>query len=311
LTGSDRAELAKALERIKSGLIDPELAEWCVAYVDGAEATGSDVLELVSTPPFIGDRRVVVVRSAEALDGAEALVPYVESPAPFSALILIASNVDKRTKLYQAVSRYGTVVACEAPPAEELPAAVARMAREKGFELEPAALALLVERAGDDMNRVESELEKLALYAGGGGAVSLEVADLVVSRGMPTLGQYAVFDFVDAIASGDGALALKRLDELLRCGEPPLVVLAMIARQLRLLLGAIAWQGSPPSVLAREMGLRSEFPAKKALGQARRWSADRLLQALEACADADASLKRGADGRRALEALTVRLACTL
>src|SRR5690606_13127029 len=114
--------------------------------------------------------------------------------------------------------------------------------------------------------------EKLSLYAGEGGRVTIEEAEHLVSRGLPTLSQYAIFDFVDALADGKAGMALRRLDELLRCGEPPLLVLAMIGRQFRLLFAAIAWRGGSPKELAKEMGLRSEYPAQKALGQARRWS---------------------------------------
>lgn len=311
LVGSDVTERSHALTRLQSRFVDPKLAEWCVISVDGTDATGSDVLDMVSTPPFIGDRRVVIVRSAQALVDEEALAAYVESPADFSVLVLVADAVDKRRKLYQLIKKHGIVMEFETPAAEQMPAIVARMAKERHVALDPAAAALLSVRAGDDMSRVRSELEKLALYAGDGGRVTLEEADRLVARGLPTLGQYAIFDFVDALAEGNGALALRRLDELLRCGEPALIVLTMIARQFRLLLAALAWQGGSPKALAKEMGLRSEYPAKKAFGQARRWSHREVTDALDACAACDAAMKRGVDGRRALEALTIRLACRI
>ncbi len=311
LVGGDVAERSKWVAQIQSRYVDPGFADWCVETVDGLEATGHDVLELVSTPPFIGERRVVIVRSAQGLADEEALVPYAESPAHFSVLVLIADSIDKRKKLYQAIRKHGKVVEFEAPATERLPGVIVRMAEERNFTLDPAALSLVVERSGDDMNRVKGEIEKLSLYAGDGGRISLKEADLLVSRGQPTLGQYAIFDFVDALAEGQVGVALRRLDELLRCGEPPLLVLTMIGRQFRLLLAAIAWQGGPPSELAKAMGLRSEYPARKALGQARRWKVDQVARALEACSECDVLMKRGMDGRRALEALTVRLACRI
>ena len=308
LVGSDADQRSRALAEIVDRFVDPDLADWCVARVDGLESTAQEVVDLASTPPFIGERRVVIVRQAEALEPAEALVPYVESPAAFSVLILIAEAIDRRTRLFQAIQKHGRVVVCEAPAAEEMPRVIARMARDLGVDLEPAALSLLVERTGDDAARARSEIEKLALYAGGRGRITLEEADLLVARGQPSLSQYAVFDFVDALAEGQPGAALSRLDELFRCGEPPLLILAMIGRQFRMLLAATAWQGGTARDLAGEMGLKSEYPARKALAQARRWSVDQLAAAIEACAECDGLIKRGMDGRRALEALTVRLA---
>ena len=308
IAGSDAAMKEKALQILQARLCDDASAEWCLVKVDGKEADGGRVLDLASTPPFLGGRRVVVVREAEALEEDERLIPFVEEPPAFSTLVLCYENVEKarQRKLFQVARKRGTLVEYDVPHASELPRRVARMAEEAGVALEPGAAEVLLERTGGDLVAVGRELEKLAAYALGARISPEEVSRLVAS-GRPELGQYAIFDFLDALAEGRSAEALARLDALLRGGEPPLLVLSMIARQLRLIYAALAFRGESPESVAHALGLRSVFPAKKGLAQAAGWTLELAAEAIGLCARCDGAIKSGADGRVALEELAVRI----
>lgn len=306
ISGSDGAMKERAIELLQSRLCDEEAAEWCLVKVDGKATHGSHVLDLVSTPPFLGRRRVVVVREAEGLEDEERLIPFVEAPPDFATLVLCYEREERKKKLFQAVKKRGKVLEYNVPQGAELPRRVAQLAAEAGLALERDAVELLVERAGDDMIKVEQELEKLAAYAPGA-RISKEEASRLVASGRPALSQYAIFNFLDALAEGRTGKALEELGALLRAGEPPLLVLSMIARQFRLLYGALAFRGESPEYVASALGLKSIFPAKKALAQATGWSLPLVEGALDLCARCDGAIKSGVDGRFALEELAVRL----
>ena len=310
IAGSDAAMKEKALQILQSRLCDEASAEWCLVKVDGKETDGGRVLDLASTPPFLGGRRVVVVREAEALEEDERLIPFVEDPPGFSTLVLCYKEPEKtrQSKLFQAARKRGTLLEYDLPHASELPRRVARMAEEAGVALEPGAAWVLLERTGGDLVAVERELEKLAAYALGARLSTEEVSRLVAGSGAPELGQYAIFDFLDALAEGRTAEALARLDALLRGGDPPLLVLSMIARQLRLIYAALAFRGESPESVAQALGLKSVFPAKKGLAQAAGWTLELAAEAIGLCARCDGAIKSGADGRVALEELAVRIA---
>ena len=55
-----------------------------------------------------------------------------------------------------------------APKARDLPRWLVAEAARRGFELDPDAAALLVERMGDGTARLATELDRLALWAGAG-----------------------------------------------------------------------------------------------------------------------------------------------
>lgn len=305
--GSDAAAKERALRILQSKLCDEENAEWCLVKVDGRETPASQVLDLASTPPFLGRRRVVVVREAGALQDEESLVPFVENPPEFSSLVLYYEGEERGGKLFPAAKKRGTVLEFNVPPAAELPRRVAELAAEAGLDLDREAIDILVERTGDDLAKLGQELEKLAVYAMGV-RLSKEEVRRLVSQGSPVLGQYAIFNFVDALAEGRTSQALRELDSLLRAGQPPLVVLSMIARQMRLLYGALAFRGESAEYVAGALGLKSIFPAKKSLTQSAGWTPELVTQALELCARCDGAIKSGLDGRFALEELAVRIA---
>lgn len=308
IVGSDEARKAQAVDAIVSRLSDPEYRAWNTERVDGAECDGAALFDLVSTAPMLGDRRLVIVSNAERLTGEEALLPFIAEPPGFSVLILVGNKAEKRSRLYAAVKQHGYIGEFEAPRGEAIARRVEALAEAAGVELGQGVAALVAQRVGEDAARLEQEVEKLAVYAGGDGKVDLVAAERLVAHGDPQLGEYALFDYVDALAEGRVAEALEQLHALLGAGKAPLLILTMIARQLRLLMAAHAWRGSDLNEAAGALGLKSAFPLRKASAQARRWSREEIVAALEACAAWDEAMKRGVDGRHALELLTITLA---
>jgi len=81
---------------------------------------------------------------------------------------------------------------------------------------------------------VTSEMEKLCLYVGERPLIGVDDVRLVFRD----MAESWIFDFTSALAGCQLAQALPLLRGLLAQGEPPLRLLAMVARELRLLLVA-------------------------------------------------------------------------
>ncbi|MGH7789938.1 MAG: hypothetical protein ACRERC_23930, partial [Candidatus Binatia bacterium] len=88
------------------------------------------------------------------------------------------------------------------------------------------------QRAGTNLGPLASELEKLCLYVGD--APTVEEADVRAS--LRDLAESWIFDFTKALAQRQAAAAVAQLRALFAQGEHPLRLLAVIARELRLLL---------------------------------------------------------------------------
>ena len=173
-------------------------------------------------------------------DDSGALLEFLDAGMPpHVVLMFTASAVDARKRLYKRVRDIGAVLDLGAArersgmlSRETIDDVVRRVTREFGKQVQPDAQQLIGRRAGSDMAMLASELEKLCLYVGD--RASIAEADVrIVFRDMA---ESWIFDFTSALADRQLGRALPLLRGLVRQGEPPLRLLAMIARELRLLL---------------------------------------------------------------------------
>ena len=78
---------------------------------EGKGVSIPNIIDMAETLPFFAERRVILLEHTELLkSGGEQLAEYLENPSPSSCFIFAESTVDKRSKLYKAVAKLGTVV---------------------------------------------------------------------------------------------------------------------------------------------------------------------------------------------------------
>lgn len=306
LCGDDAERRNEALALLESTLSGEARDLTVEERKSAVDTSPGDLVDLLLTPPLFGGWRVVTVREVEAWKELGPLAPFLERASGFSTLLLTSGAPAKEIKIASSVRRWGKVYEFKQPQGGERVARLKEMARAAGVQLDQSSLMLLAERVGDDLLRARQEIEKLSQYAEKGVALAGADAQAVIAKGQPDAGPYGVFDFVDAVMDGNPAVAAEKLETLLAAGQSPLGLVAMIALQLRLVLGALAFEGEPVHALAHAVGAR-EFPARKAIAQSRNWSLERVVAALELCAETDSSIKRGADGRMALQLLSFKL----
>jgi len=154
-------------------------------------------------------------------------------------LIVTAAGVDKRKRLFKAISDVGVVIAFpDAKPQgrerQPLVAASRSLLAASGKSLTEEAWTLLGEKTGFDIRNGMAALEKLIVYAGP--RTEIDEGDVAALVGKTR--EDTVFNLTNALAEKDLPACLAILDELLVRGTPPIMILAMIAREIRLLLQA-------------------------------------------------------------------------
>ncbi len=231
----------------------------------------------------------VVLQGVGALSAADAerLRRYVERPAPHSVLCLLGDRLDGRGQLSKVLVRQHAGFELLPPRAGELPAWLRRRARAAQLDLDDAAARLLLDYVGADVDLLLQALDKVALYVGDEGPLHVAAIQAALSRTR----EESIFAFTDALGSRNFATAIAKLHHLLQEGQSPLLVLAMIGRQLRQLLQVD--QAGPRRAkgeLAVRLGV-APFVVDRLLQQAARFNTADLLAALQAAAAADRQLK--------------------
>jgi DNA polymerase-3 subunit delta len=113
----------------------------------------------------------------------------------------------------------------------------------------------------------------------------------------------SIFALMDALADRNGRLATSLLFKFLDTGEPPLRLLALFARQIRLLVIArtLLDLGAPAAEWNKRLGV-PPFVVQKLQRQARKFSRPFLASAMRRLAQIDEDIKTGrVDAALALE----------
>lgn len=291
--GADPCLAEEALEALVAAALG-DRREHSLEVLRGDEVTWARVVDVARTGSLFAERRAVVVRNAEALKGdGEEMAAYLGDPTPELSLILMAAKADRRKGLWKTLADSAVVHAADPLKGRELRAHVVDRVRRRGLRLSDDGLSELLERVGQDLQRLMGELEKLEAYAQGR-REPLGAADVsaVLGRG---LGR-PLYKLGDAMTARRASEALGLLQEMLGDGEPPLLVLSALHRALRTARGvaALAAQRMPREQMASRLRV-PPWKVDELIRSARRWPEDDLRAALRALDQADRRLKTGAE----------------
>jgi DNA polymerase-3 subunit delta len=284
LLGDDEERKARSVEKLQKG-----------RDADAFDAAGSSpetVVSACNSPSLFGGGAFVLVKNLDAWNAAQkaVIVEYLGDPALDTDLVMLGGKLGAREKLLAAVNKIGEVHEFKQPTGRALAKWAVGYARKRGLDLPEEVAAEVVARCADDKMRLMRELEKLSLYADGT-ATRADVELLVP----PSL-ESNIFAFVDSLAAREPGEALRLLEALLATGEPPLRVLFMIRRQLRLLARtkALTAEGVPRAEVASALKV-PPFVARKLEEGARSLSEEELERALEIVLHLERGLKGGSD----------------
>jgi len=281
--GTDTFLKSQALRRVLTEVLGPDPDPMAIVELEGANARLADVLDELRTPSLLTPIRVVIVRDADIFitgrqkagdkddqdddaDDSDSAVPsgcrkgvekYFESESPSGVLVLMLRSWPSNTRLYKIADAIGQNIGCGAPKNGATAWAVDWAASwanaVHGCELSRPTAVRLVELAGVDCGRLDSELSKLAAYIHPRKQIALADVDaLVGSRREET-----IFALGDALGRRDSAAALDLWQQVIATDR---------AAPYRA-LGGLAWgfrrcvqgrrlldDGVPPGVAANRSG---------------------------------------------------------
>ncbi|MDZ4829998.1 MAG: DNA polymerase III subunit delta [Phycisphaerae bacterium] len=223
LHGKDTYLLSEYVKRVRAALAD-KFGGFDEFNFDGSTASLAQVLDELRSWGLIQSHKLVVVDNAEDFLRAEerrrAVERYVEDPMQDATLILRSAiwrpgNIDKLiTKIG------GAIIKCE-PPDDDKAKIWCERRSVKHYEIpiDPDAAALLVERLGPDLARLDTELGKLAATVCDRPTPRITRKDVAEMVGVDREEQAWVIQ--DAILTGDAKTALTKLHELLEISQAP------------------------------------------------------------------------------------------
>ena len=271
---------------------------------EGKDIEIGEVIDQAETLPFFADRRVILIEdSGLCKAGGEQFAEYLSNSSPDTVIIMNESAVDKRSKVFKAVTSAGRAVEFTSQPAETLQKWILGRVKKEGKNIDSRALNLLLERTGTDMTTINVELEKLFSYTMGRPAITAKDVDDIITVSTSS----KVFDMIAAIAEKRQSAALEMYHDLLEHKETPFGILALITRQFNMMLqvSELMDEGKGVKSIADTMGI-STYIEQKYERQVKNFGYRSLRRALDACASADENVKiKGMNPELSVELLII------
>jgi len=314
------------LRELKNATVDSATADFNYHLFGPAPDQIPQALSVAQTQPFFAERRLVVVKDSPVFSaarkkadeteageeeskgsaGEEQLIVYLKDPVPSTCLVFLCDDsVDSRKKVTKALIGTGGAVECKPyRPEDAVHWAATRSTGRYGKKLNDAAARLLVDKVGPDLRLIDNELQKLALYAGDGKAITVQDVDTLVGG----MAETEIFRLTEAVMLKDRAKAIELLARILRQVDHPLQVLAALTNRFRQILTvkALAARG----VTLREgpgIAKMHPFAYEKMVGHVRTYSREEIIRSMGRLLEADVAMKSGYDPKLTLETLVVEL----
>jgi DNA polymerase-3 subunit delta len=324
LYGEDDYSIAQALGDIKRSIGDQSLLEANTTVLEGQRLSLDQLKSVSETVPFLAPARLVIIEGlmerfesqkpksrakrnksqAELKSDYKPFADYLGVVPDSAVVVLIDGRIKNTNPLLKELSAKAKIKPFPLLKGERLSKWVEKEVASQGAAISPEAVDLLTRLVGGNLWIMASEINKLVSFALGR---RIEVDD--IQKIVSSAQESNVFAMVDAILDFKAGPAEQLLEDLLQRGASPTYLLAMLSRQVRLLVRAkeLVRQRKSDIEIQNRMGL-APFPLRKTMEQAQRYPIERLKDVYLKLLEADLSIKWGKyDGKLALNILIAEL----
>lgn len=309
LIGKEAFLMQETVQLIEDAALLDEERDFNLSIYDMEETEVEIAIEDAETLPFMGERRVVIIKNpifltSEKKKGkiehrVDKLEQYMNSPAPYTILILLApyEKLDERKKITKLIKKQSVVIEMNALSDQETIKWITSIAEKEAIYFSQEAVEELMLLTSSDLMNMFQEIKKLSTYVGEGGSITPDTVKLLVARSL----EQNIFDLIDHVIHRRSKEALQIFYDLLKNNEEPIKILSLLVNQFRLLLHVkeLSNTGYGQQQIAATVKVHP-FRVKLALQQAKLFKAEELAQILINLAEADYEMKTGKKDKQLL-----------
>ncbi len=308
IAGKEQSLVGTQCRELVDKLLEPSQRTTGLFDTEAGSVTASEVLDDLRTLPFLTDKRVVLVRDADDFvsKNRSLLEKYFDNPCPTGRLILVVRTWNGSTKLAKKLPNVGKLISVAQPSRRELPQRVIDYANDAhGKKITYTTVQLLIELTGDDLTRLYSEIDKLALYADADKVIAPRHIEALIGHNR----LFNAFAVIDAVIAGNPGAAVERLRGMFAQDKSAeYTVVGAFAFHFRRMFNAkvLLDKGTPRRQI--ETSLRIWGKTDSFFAQLRQMSLKQIGQYLQQLAETDYEIKTGrAKAKVAMEQLVLQL----
>ena len=168
LEGEEEYFIDKAVDFAEHHILNESEASFNLTIFYGKDANWPDVINACRRYPMFAERQVVLLKEAQQMRDLEKLESYIENPL-LSTVFVVSykeKKLDARKKFTKLVKEKGVLLTTKKMYENQLPEWTNNMLQEKGLTITQKGLALLIEHIGNDLTRIENEVDKIHVNLG-------------------------------------------------------------------------------------------------------------------------------------------------
>ena len=173
----------------------------------GRDASWADVINACRRYPVFAERQVVLIKEAQQMRDLEKLDAYIEKPLSSTILVIAYKDkkLDGRSKFARLVKEKTELFSAKKMYDSQLPEWTQDLIKQKGYTITQKALLLIVDHIGNDLSRINNEIDKLIVNL----QARTDITEDEVERYIGISKEYNVFELQDAFGKKDLAKAIR------------------------------------------------------------------------------------------------------
>ena len=201
LEGEEEYFIDKVMDYAERNILDESESGFNLTVFYGKDAAWPDVINACMRYPMFSERQVVLLKEAQQMKDIDKLESYVENP--LGSTILVVSYKDKkidgRTKFAKLLKERGVLLSTKKIYENQLPQWTEEIVNSHGYEISRKAVMLLVDHIGNDLSRIENEIEKILVNLGKRKTINEDDIEQFIGISK----EFNVFEFQNALATKD------------------------------------------------------------------------------------------------------------
>lgn len=180
LMGEEPYYIDKVADFIEENALKEEEKGFNQMVLYGRDVSVEEIASNAKRFPMMADRQVIIVKEAQDLSRTiEKLVEYADNPQPTTVLVVCYKykKIDKRKKLYKSIAKTGVVFESKRLYENQVADWIKKELEGKNYSISPKAVQMLVEFLGNDLSKIDNELNKLRLICQQGTTISPELIE--------------------------------------------------------------------------------------------------------------------------------------
>lgn len=207
LEGEEDFFIDKVVHYAEHNILTEAEAGFNLIVFYGKDADWAQVFNACRRYPMFAERQVVILKEAQQMRDIDKLEPYIENP--LSSTVFVVSykekKVDARTKFAKMLKAKGEMLTTKKMYDNQLPEWTSELVESKGYSISQKAVLLLVDHIGNDLSRIDNEIEKILVNLGSRKNITEDDIEKYVGISK----EYNAFELQAAMASRDLAKAMR------------------------------------------------------------------------------------------------------